>query len=105
MRGPGKRVQPTRRRFTRSSRTTPREGILLPRTEENIRKQYRHFLVLRRRAQIAGCVSLENYGADLAEIRSLAVSPEIRGRGLGARLVEFALLERAAARKLPACLP
>ncbi len=69
------------------------EGILLPRTEENVREQVSKFLVLEEECKIAGCVSLENYGADLAEIRSLAVNPEIRGRGLGGRLVEFALTE------------
>jgi N-acetylglutamate synthase-like GNAT family acetyltransferase len=69
------------------------QGILLPRTEENVREHFSTFLVLEEKSKITGCVSLENYGADLAEIRSLAVSPEIRGRGLGGRLVEFALLE------------
>lgn len=69
------------------------EGILLPRTEENVREHFSTFLVLEEKGKIAGCVSLENYGADLAEIRSLAVSPEIRGRGLGGRLVNFALAE------------
>lgn len=69
------------------------EGILLPRTEENVREHLGTFLVLEDKGKVAGCVSLENYGADLAEIRSLAVSPGIRGRGLGGRLVEFALTE------------
>lgn len=69
------------------------EGILLPRTEENVREHFSTFLVLEEKSKIAGCVSLENYGADLAEIRSLAVSQEIRGRGLGGRLVNFALAE------------
>lgn len=69
------------------------EGILLPRTEENVREHSRGFLVLEEKGQVAGCVSLENYGTELAEIRSLAVSVEIRGRGLGARLVQYALAE------------
>lgn len=69
------------------------EGILLPRTEENVREHARGFLVLEEKGRIAGCVSLESYGTELAEIRSLAVHPEIRGRGLGARLVQYALTE------------
>jgi N-acetylglutamate synthase-like GNAT family acetyltransferase len=69
------------------------QGILLPRTENNVREHLATFLVLEEKSKIAGCVSLENYGADLAEIRSLAISPEIQGRGLGGRLVEFALAE------------
>jgi amino-acid N-acetyltransferase len=69
------------------------QGILLPRTEENVREHLSTFLVLEDASKIVGCVSLENYGSDLAEIRSLAVSQQIRGRGLGGRLVEFALAE------------
>lgn len=69
------------------------QGILLPRTEENIREQISKFFVLEERRQVVGCVSLESYGPDLAEIRSLAVNQEIRGRGLGGQLVEFVLAE------------
>jgi len=69
------------------------QGILLPRTEENVREHSGLFLVLEEKGAIVGCLSLENYGTELAEIRSLAVSPELRGRGLGARLVQYALTE------------
>ena len=68
-------------------------GILLSRTEEEILEHIDHFLVFERRKKIIGCVALESYGADLAEIRSLAVREEARGQGLGRRLVEFALAE------------
>lgn len=67
------------------------EGILLPRTLQNVRLQISSFLVVEEKRQLAGCVCLENYGTGLAEIRSLAVNREIRGQGLGAKLVEFAL--------------
>jgi len=69
------------------------QSVLLPRSEENIREHFTHFLVVEENRQLAGCVSLELYGSDLAEIRSLAVGPESRGRGLGFRLLEFALAE------------
>lgn len=69
------------------------QGILLPRAEENVREHITKFFVLEEKRQVAGCVSLENYGPDLAEIRSLAVNQEIRGRGLGGLLVEFVLAE------------
>lgn len=69
------------------------EGVLLPRTKEEIRRNISHFLVLEENRQVIGCLSLESYGSDLAEIRSVAVSAERRGEGLGARLIEFALLE------------
>lgn len=76
------------------------EGLLLPRTLDEIRDHADHFLVLVERSaqnekaashKILGCVALEPYGTDLAEIRSLAVAPELRGGGVGARLVRTAL--------------
>lgn len=69
------------------------QGVLLPRTEENVREQISNFFVLEERRQLMGCVSLENYGPELAEIRSLAINRRIHGRGLGGKLVEFVLAE------------
>jgi len=68
-------------------------GLLLPRAEDEIRRNIGHFLVHKLMGRVVSCVALETYGLDLAEIRSLAVDPEIRGRGMGARLLEFALAE------------
>jgi N-acetylglutamate synthase-like GNAT family acetyltransferase len=70
-----------------------KQGLLLPRAEEEIRRNISHFLVNEDKGRVLGCVALERYGQDLAEIRSLAVDPEIRGRGRGVRLLEFALAE------------
>jgi amino-acid N-acetyltransferase len=73
------------------------EGSLLPRTEDEIRKNISHFLVLvekrREEEKLLGCVALEPYGADLAEIRSLAVAPDARGHGysVGDRLMKAAM--------------
>jgi N-acetylglutamate synthase-like GNAT family acetyltransferase len=67
------------------------QGLLLPRTEENIREHLPHFLVMEEDGALKGCVALEPYGADLAEVRSLAVDDTTRGRGLGARLLRYAL--------------
>ena len=74
------------------------QDLLLPRSEVDIRTHIARFLVLEEESRgqggetgIIGCVALEPYGSDLAEIRSLAVDPEIRGRGLGACLVQSAL--------------
>ncbi|MGB0035743.1 MAG: GNAT family N-acetyltransferase [Candidatus Acidiferrales bacterium] len=69
------------------------QGLLLPRAEEEIRRNITHFLVFEEKGRVMSCVALEGYGADLAEIRSLAVDPELRGRGAGSRLIEFALAE------------
>lgn len=69
------------------------QGLLLPRAEEEIRRNIHHFLVIRQKSVLVSCLALESYGGDLAEIRSLAVNPEIQGRGIGKRLVDFALEE------------
>lgn len=49
------------------------------------------FLVAERGRQIVGCCSLEVIWSDLAEVKSLAVDSEGRGRGIGTALVEAAL--------------
>ncbi len=58
-------------------------------------------LVARVDGSVVGCVALELYGED-ALLRSLAVAPEHRGRGLGLRLAEAAveLARRRCARRL-----
>ncbi len=40
--------------------------------------------------RVVGCTALSIIWADLAEVRSLAVDEEFRGRGIGRRLVEWA---------------
>jgi amino-acid N-acetyltransferase len=73
------------------------EGLLLPRTEAEIREHIARFLVLVEKRngdeKVLGCVALEPYGADLAEIRSLAVAPDARGQGrnVGDRLMKAAM--------------
>jgi amino-acid N-acetyltransferase len=81
------------------------EGVLLPRTEAEIREHIGRFLVLVEKRngeeKLLGCVALEPYGADLAEIRSLAVAPEARGhgRGVGDSLMK-AVIDTARRRKI-----
>jgi amino-acid N-acetyltransferase len=69
------------------------EGLLLPRDAGEIRQHFDHFLVLENAGGIVGCVAIEPYGADLAEIRSLALAPGSRSRGLGGRLLAGAVAE------------
>jgi N-acetylglutamate synthase-like GNAT family acetyltransferase len=68
-------------------------GFLLPREAEEIRANIGHFIVQDDGRRVVSCLSLESYGGDLAEIRSIAVDPENRGQGLGARLIASALDE------------
>lgn len=46
------------------------------------------FFVAEHRGEIVGCCALQVYSRRLAELRSLAVHPDYRGQGIGARLVE-----------------
>ena len=69
------------------------QGLLLSRAEDEIRRNISHFLVHEDKKRVVSCVALETYGTDLAEIRSLAVDPELRGRRAGTKLLAFALAE------------
>jgi len=67
------------------------QGLLLPRSQDDVHTNFDHFLVLTQAGRVVGCVALEPYGKELAEIRSLAVDTEFSGAGCGARLVRFAV--------------
>jgi amino-acid N-acetyltransferase len=78
------------------------QGLLLPRSPEEVRASLDRFIVLTEMVpapkgsvgaseRLLGCVALEPYGRDLAEVRSLAVRPDEQGRGLGGRLLDAAI--------------
>lgn len=69
------------------------QSLLLPRAEDEIQENISHFVVHEDKKRVVSCVALESYSTDLAEIRSLAVDPELRGKRAGSKLLEFALLE------------
>lgn len=74
-----------------------RSGIVLPRPATEIRAHASRFLVaLSADATLLGCVAWRSYGADLLEIRSLAIIASWAGQGVGTRLVTAAV---AAARE------
>jgi amino-acid N-acetyltransferase len=62
-------------------------GRMLHRSLESTYECVRDFLVCRRDVRLAGCVALTACWKDLAEIRSLAVAPELRGVGIGRELL------------------
>ena len=66
------------------------DGTLLPRTQDFIREHCADFLVVTDRDRIVGCVHLDEYAPSLSEIRSLAVAPDMQGRGVGMALVKAA---------------
>jgi len=63
------------------------EGKLLPRTFDEIEDLLDTFFIAEVDGKLSGCAALEIYNRKLAEIRSLAVSPEARGLGVGKQLV------------------
>jgi len=73
------------------------KGLVLPRTAAEIEQHIGLFLVAVLNGNVAGCVALRDYGAGLVEIRSLAVSRDSAGVGLGSKLVAAAV-KRATAK-------
>ncbi len=70
-----------------------KEGILLPRSLNSIYENIRDFWVCEEGGNLIGCASLHIVWEDLAEIKSLAVSEEHKGKGIGTMLVEECLKE------------
>lgn len=69
-------------------------GIMLPRNELDLAEGVRDFTVAEIDGKLAGCAALHFYTPIAGEVRSLAVSPEHKGAGVGRLLVEA--LEREA---------
>lgn len=70
-----------------------RDGLLLPRPLGDLYRHVREFYVLDRGGEVAGCCALAIAWDELAEVRSLVVAEDLRGRNLGARLVEACVSE------------
>lgn len=66
-------------------------GTLMQRATEEIELLLPTFVVAEQDGSVVGCAALEVYSSRLAEVRSLVVAPQLRGTGLGRRLVEACL--------------
>jgi amino-acid N-acetyltransferase len=64
------------------------KGIMLPRTEFEMAENIRDFLVAFEDGQLVGCGALHFYTASSGEVRSLAVDPAVKAKGIGRALVE-----------------
>ncbi len=71
------------------------QGLLLPRPYAQVIDKIRDFAVAEEGegAPLSGVVALHAVGEDLAEIRSLAVREDWKGKGVGRRLVDFCLTD------------
>ncbi|MCS7220551.1 MAG: N-acetyltransferase [Anaerolineae bacterium] len=67
------------------------QDLMLPRSEEQLLRHLPDFVVAEAAGRIIGCAGLARLSPELAEIRSLAVAPEMQGRGVGRALVGFLL--------------
>jgi amino-acid N-acetyltransferase len=63
-------------------------GIMLPRTEFEMAENVRDFSVIEAEAGLVGCAALHFYTPKSAEVRSLAIQPDLQGCGAGKVLVE-----------------
>jgi amino-acid N-acetyltransferase len=74
-------------------------GDMLPRTMGEVFENVRDFFVVREPAvgaapgRFLGCVALHVMWSDLAEVKSLAVSEDAQGKGIGSVLVEACIEE------------
>ena len=71
-------------------------GIVLRRSREDIRERLANFVVAVDPADdaVVGCGAVRDFGGALFELRSLAVDPDRRGRGIGRAIVEFIIADR-----------
>ena len=63
-------------------------GIMLPRTEFEISENIRDFIVVNFDDRLVGCGALHFYTPTAGEVRSLAVDPTLKTRGLGRLIVD-----------------
>jgi amino-acid N-acetyltransferase len=62
--------------------------IMLPRTEFEMAENIRDFVVALDNGDLVGCGALHFYTPSNGEVRSLAVAPSSKARGIGRRIVE-----------------
>lgn len=74
-------------------------GRILPRTTEELQDLMQHGFLATVEGQLVGFAALEVYSRKLGEIRSLAVTDAVQGKGVGRALVE-ACLTRARERNV-----
>lgn len=68
-------------------------GIVLPRSDDEIATNIRSYILACDGERIIGFCALHIHTINLAEVRSLVVSPEFRGFGVGSKLVEEIIKE------------
>ncbi len=70
-----------------------KDGVILKRNEDEVATNIRSYILAKLDDKLVGYAALHIHSARLAEIRSLIVLDEYRGKRIGKRIVEFALEE------------
>ena len=68
-------------------------GEMLGRSRSELYEGLRDFFVVEQDGRVVGCSALHINWEDLAEVRSLAVAPELQGKGMGKTLVSACIEE------------
>jgi amino-acid N-acetyltransferase len=66
------------------------KNLMLSRTAESVVEEIRNFIVAEYKGKIAGCCAVSFFTEDLAEIRSVAVDRQYKGKGIGSGLISKA---------------
>ncbi len=75
-------------------------GEMLPKSLTFIQQNIRNYTVVELDGKIVGCAALQLMWNDLAEVASVGITEELRGKGMGQKMVQH-LIERARQMKLP----
>lgn len=67
------------------------QGLLLPKSLNQVYQNIRDFVVYEDEGQIIGCAALHVLWEDLAEVRSLVVNEHKRRKGTGRQLIQLLL--------------
>ena len=63
-------------------------GIVLRRSQDDIRFFLGNFVVAEFDGKVCGCGAMRDFGGNLLEVRSLVVDPACQGKGVGRAIVE-----------------
>ena len=70
-----------------------KDGVILNRTEDEVATNIRSYVLAKEGEKIIGYTALHIHSKRLAEIRSLIVDVDYRGKKVGQRMVDFTLKE------------
>ncbi|MDR1006993.1 MAG: N-acetyltransferase [Campylobacteraceae bacterium] len=68
-------------------------GIILPRADDEVATNIRSYTLATQKDEIVGLSALHIHASHLAEVRSIVVKRELRGKGIGAQIVKKLLEE------------